>query len=140
VAVGEGTVPVVGLRELQRDFKRMSRELSRRIDRTLKEAADVVRDEAQQRAAGKSPPFNPATVSGYRSRVRGFGRSYVEQSRGKTTGKRADWGVIQMKKVLLPALYAKGDEIEGKIDEMLDRLGNDYGFPEYSPLNYMRGI
>lgn len=126
---------MLGLKQLHRDFKRMQPALSRGVDRELRKAANIVLDETRKIARDRDPSFSRTNVSGYRARVRGFGRAWVEQSRGKTTAKRGDFGDIQMKRALLPALREKSDEVVELIDRMLDRLGNDYGFPEYAPFS-----
>lgn len=113
-----------GLKELQRDFKRMSGDLSKYVDRELKEAAEIVSDEARSRLN----PYQPRSAAGIRPRVKGFGRAFVEQRRRKTTGKRGDWGAFQMRRILLPALGSKQDEVVKRLDKMLGRLGGDYGF------------
>jgi hypothetical protein len=122
------TVRVKGLRELQRDFKRMGGALNPEVDKALKRAADIVREQTREIASGKA--FNPRTVSGYRSRVRGFGHAYVEQSRSRTTGMRGDWGSIQMQRAMLPALGMRREDVVHEIDLMLAQLGGQFGFGE----------
>jgi hypothetical protein len=119
-----GTVRVRGLKELHRDFKKMSKELGKEVDRELKAAAAPVREDAASRFQG----YSPRSASGYRVRSRGFGQVAVQQSRRKTTGQRPDFGSLQMRRALLPALYAKEDEVHRAIDRMLGRWGGEYGF------------
>lgn len=118
------TVRVRGLRELQRDFKKMSGDLNKEVDRELKEAAGIVSEEARSRFVA----YNSGSAAGFRPRVKGFGRAFVEQSRRRKTGKRPDYGALQMRKALLPALGAKQNEVIERLDKMLGRLGGDYGF------------
>ncbi len=122
--MAQATIRVQGLRELHRDFRKMSKDLSRDVDRELKEAAQIVADDARRRLA----PFSARSAAGIRPRVRGFGRVSVEQSRRRTTGKRPDWGARQMRLDFLPALRAKAPEVERALDEMLDRLAGRNGF------------
>lgn len=120
------TVRVRGLRELQRDFKKMEGGLNKEIDKGLRDAAKIVSDEA--RSISSSHGFSARSVTGVRPRVKGFGRAYVEQSRRKTTGKRGDFGVMQMQRVLLPALGRKQGDVIKELDKVLAELGGDYGF------------
>jgi hypothetical protein len=119
-----GTVRVRGLRELHRDFKKMSKELGKEVDAELKKAAEPVRDDARSRFSG----YSARSAAGYRVRSRGFGTVVVEQSRRKTTGQRPDFGSLQMRRALLPALHSKSDEVSSRIDRMLGRWGGEYGF------------
>lgn len=121
-----GTVQVRGLRELQRDFKKMSGGLSKDVDKELRGAAKIVSDEARSLSA--SHGFSQRSVTGLRPRTKGFGRAFVEQSRRKTTGKRGDFGAMQMQRVLLPALARKQDDVVKALDKMLARLGGEYDF------------
>lgn len=102
----------------------MSGGLSKEVDKELKEAAKIVSDDAKPRLAR----YSANSATGIRPRVKGFGRAYVEQSRRRTTGKRPDFGALQMRKAFLPALSAKEGEVVDHIDKMLGRLGGDYGF------------
>lgn len=118
-----GTVRVQGLRELQRDFRRMSSELAKDLRSELREAGDIVRDDARPRMAG----YSGKTAAGFRTVVRARGVA-VEQRLGRTTGKRPDFGALQMREALVPALDAKQDEVVDRLDRMLDHLAGENGF------------
>ena len=118
------TVRVRGLRELQRDFKKMGGGLNKDIDRELREAGQIVADDARSRFSG----ISASSAAGFRPRTRGFGRVVVEQRKGRTTGRRGDYGALQMRRALLPALGAKQDEVVKALDQMLGRLGGENGF------------
>jgi hypothetical protein len=122
--VATATVRVRGLRELQRDFKKMGGGLNKDIDRELRQAGQIVADEARSRFAG----ISAASAAGFRPRTRGFGRVVVEQRKGRTTGLRGDYGALQMRRALLPALGAKQDEVVKALDQMLGHLGGENGF------------
>jgi len=117
------TVRVQGLRELQRDFRKLSKDLSKEVREELKKAAEPVRKEAADLFSGISAD----SASGYRVAVRARGVS-VEQRRRRTTGLRPDYGRLQMRRALLPALDAKQDEVVKGLDHMLGRLAGDHGF------------
>lgn len=119
-----GAVRVKGLKELHRDFRKMSKELSKDLDKELKKAAEPVREEA----ASRFQAYSPSSASGFRVRTKGFGRVFVEQRKRRTTGKRPDYGSLQMRRALLPALGSKQDDVVKAVDRMLGRLGGEYGF------------
>ena len=119
-----GPIRVRGLRALQRDFKKMSKDLSKSVDNELKEAGDVVAQEARSLFMH----YDARSAVGFRPRVRGFGRVVVEQRRRRTTGKRGDYGSLQMQKALIPGLWHKADEVERVLERMLDRLAGRYRF------------
>jgi len=102
----------------------MSKELSKDLDRELREIGDVVAQEARALFSD----YDARSAMGFRSRTRGFGRVEVEQRRRKTTGQHPEFGSLQMRKALLPARARKRDEIYDRVDRMLGRLGGDYGF------------
>ena len=118
------TIRVRGLRELERGLKKMGSDLPKEIDRELKEAAQIVAEEARARFAG----ISPRSAAGFRPRIKGFGSVFVEQSRRRTTGTRGDYGALQMKRALLPALGSKQGEVIERLDRMLGRLGGEHGF------------
>lgn len=85
----------------------------------LKEAADVVREEASKLFA----PVSAKTAGGYRVRARVSGIS-VEQSLRKTTGLHPTYGSLQMRRALLPALEAKSGEVERRLEQAVDELAD----------------
>lgn len=117
------TVRVRGLREMQRDFRRMSGDLRDESREALREAAEPVRREAQALFA----PISAESAAGYRVRVRARGVS-VEQSLRRTTGLRPDFGRRQMGRALIPALERRQAEVIRGLERMLDRLAGNNGF------------
>jgi hypothetical protein len=101
----------------------MSKELTKEVRDGLRKAAEPVRDDAHARFSHVSP----RSALGYKVRVRQRGVA-VEQSRKRTTGKRPDFGVMQMREALLPALAAKSDEVVERLDDVLGRLAGENGF------------
>jgi hypothetical protein len=121
--VAQQTIRVEGLRELQRALRNADKELAKDLTRRLKEAADIVR----QDAASKFASINPVSAAGFRPRAR-TGVAAVEQSKKRTTGTRPDFGSLQMRVALLPALADNTDNVVAAIDRMLDELGQAEGF------------
>ncbi len=100
--------------------------LNKEVDKGLREGAKIVSDEARSISSGHG--FSSRSVTGIRPRTKGFGRAFVEQSRRKTTGRRGDFGVMQMQRVLLPALGRKQDEVVKQLDKILGHLAGENGF------------
>lgn len=113
-------VVVHGLKELNRSLDNMQR---KDLGNELKEAAEPVVSSAR----GKVTRYRGASVNTIRAKRAGL-RVYVEQSKAKVTGKRGDFGGLQMRNVLEPALSEHEDEIFRRVDAALTRWGNEEGF------------
>lgn len=108
---------VKGYRELLRATSRASREVKREVRGALRAVGEVVRVEA----AGRFSSVSPHSAAGYRVRVRQRGVA-VEQSLRRTTGTRPDFGALQMREALLPAVEDTEHEVEHELDKALDRM------------------
>lgn len=117
------TVRVRGLTDLRRDLRRAGSELAKDTRKALKEAADPVRREAQFRFAGT----NARSAAGYRVAVRARGVA-VEQRLRRTTGQHPEWGSLQMRTALLPALLGRQEDVLRGLENMIDRLASHNGF------------
>jgi hypothetical protein len=116
-------VRVRGLKELQRAFRMADKALVKELRRELRDAGNIVRDEARSRFSD----IDGRSAAGFRTVVRQRGVA-VEQRYGRTTGARPDFGALQMRRALEPGLEAKQGEVLDKVDGMLDRIGRDAGF------------
>lgn len=117
------TIRVKGLDELRRSFNRLDRRLTRDLGEELKRAAVPVAERARERVSryrGASPQTIQPTRSGL--------RVYVRQGARKVTGRRGDFGHLQMIEVLEPALEERSDEVVELVDDVLGRWGGDAGF------------
>ena len=65
--------------------------------------------------------YDADSASGFRTRVRQRGVS-VEQSKKKHGGKRPDYGALQMRRALLPALDTKQEEVVEAFSKANDRI------------------
>jgi hypothetical protein len=92
-------VRVRGHREFQAALKVADREGKRLIRARLRKAGDVIKVDARSRFA----PVSAKSAAGFRTAVRARGIS-VEQSKRKTTGKHPEFGGLQMRRALIPAL------------------------------------
>ncbi len=113
-------VTVQGLAKLRRDLAKFDVEASAGLKADLRAAGNLVRAEAQDRLEGVSPK----SAAGLRVYLRGAGRVSVEQSLRKTTGKRPDFGTLQMRTALLPALADKQDEVFVAVERTLSALAD----------------
>lgn len=116
------TVRVSGLNETIRAFNRIDRSLANEVRSELKKVAEPVAADAR----GRIGRYSGANTAGIKP-VTSTRSVFVRQSQGKTTGKRPDFGALQMRH-LLGALYENQDEIFRGVENMLDRLTSREGF------------
>jgi len=116
VATAE-TLRVKGYREFMRATVRADRESKAYIRQAFKDAGESVRADAARRMT----EYDSRSAAGYRVAVRQRGVA-VNQSLRKTTGDRPDYGALQMRKALLPALQANGDELNRDLELALARV------------------
>jgi hypothetical protein len=122
--VATATVRVEGLDQLVRDFRKLEGGLAKEVRDELGEAGKIVAVDARARFEG----IQPRSAASMRMRLRGAATVVVEQRRGKTTGKRGDFGSLQMRRAFVPALESKSPEVVRHLEQMLDRLGRRAGF------------
>jgi hypothetical protein len=117
-----GTVRVRGLRELQRDFAKMSKTLAKEVRDELKDTAEPVAESARE----KISRYRGARTSTIRPRVT-MRSAFVTQGARKVSGLRGDFGALQMG-LLIDALDENQDKVVHGLERMLDRLGSSNGF------------
>ena len=117
--MAKSTIRVRGLREFSRAASKAEKRTKDVVRGALREAAEPVQEEAKR----NFERYDAGSASGFKVRVwgRGYG-VFVEQSKRKTTGRRADYGALQMSKGLLPALDSKSREVERKLEQAVDKL------------------
>jgi hypothetical protein len=115
------TLRVKGYREFLRASNRAEKESKKFVRESFREAGDVVREEA----SSLFDDIDARSAAGYRTRVRTRGVS-VEQSLRRTTGTRPDFGALQMRKALLPAMESKQDEVEHKVEQAIDKVADHF--------------
>lgn len=119
-----GTVRVKGVNELVRACGGYRGALAKEVRAGVLEAAKLVSDDARSRFAR----IDSRSAMGLRPQAKASGRALVRQRYGRVTGNRGDFGALQMRRALLPALAAKRPQVIDALDRMLDRLGGDAGF------------
>jgi hypothetical protein len=87
----------------------------------LRQVGDIVRRDAVRFFS----PVNAHSAGGYRTRVRQRGVA-VEQSIRKTTGLHPEWGSLQMRRALLPALMSNEDTLTRGLEQALDRVADHF--------------
>lgn len=117
-------VRVVGLRELQRDFKRMSKDLSKELRDELKTVAEPIRADAEQRASAKGFGEKWSRIKTGVT-VRGVYIAPFSRRAGGTP--RPNFGVMLLD-VMDAAAEDGHSEIEHGMEGMLDRLTRANGF------------
>jgi hypothetical protein len=115
------TLRVEGLTPFLRATARAEKETKKQVRGALKEAGDVVKIEASSRFQR----FDHKTAEGFRTRVRQTGVS-VEQSLRRTTGTRPDYGALQMREALLPAMEEKSREVEDTFNDAMDKVADTF--------------
>lgn len=117
-------VRVEGLRELERALRASDADSAKELRKGVRDAAKIVSVDARSRAGR----FGAFTAMGIRPRTRPGLVATVEQARRRTTGKRPDFGGLQMRHALVPALEAKEDEVIRHIENLIDTVGREHGF------------
>jgi hypothetical protein len=113
------TVRVRGYRDTMRALNKAEKSTKRIVHEKLREAGDVVRVEAMQRFER----YDTKSASGFRIRSR-VGGVFVEQSLRKTTGQHPEYGALQMRVALEPALDAKSADVERRLEQALDDIAD----------------
>ena len=122
MAAQGSTLRVKGYREFLAATARADRESKLYVRDTFRQVGESVRADATARFS----PVSHRSASGYKVSVRQRGIA-VEQSLRKTTGTRADYGSLQMRRALFPALVANEDNLMRDLDSALDRVADHFG-------------
>ena len=121
------TLQVHGYTQLMQALAQSDKASRKAVRDELRSAADHVRVEATARFAST----DARSAAGYRTRVRQRGVA-VDQSLRKTTGKRPQFGALQMRRALVPALDANEQrtvtEMEAALERVCDRFNHGGAF------------
>lgn len=112
-------VKVRGLNEFLRATAKADKETKKRIRRRFKEVGDIVRRDA----AGSFARYDAKSAGGFRPVVRTRG-VVVEQRYGRTTGQHPEFGALQMRRALIPAVESNQDRIVAEFEKALDELAD----------------
>lgn len=108
-----------GLREFIRAADRAGKETKKVVRDRLRKVGEVVREDAQARFDAVAP----RAKFGVSVRQRGVA---VEERRRKTTGRRGDFGALQMRRGLVPAGEAKHQEAEAEMEAAAQELADRF--------------
>lgn len=111
---------MTGLRELLHAADQADKATKKLVRSELREAARPVLEDATTRMEEISPRFK------FGISVRKAGTVSVEERLRKTTGRRPDYGGVQMRDALLPALEAKEGQVNDILSEAVDRLARRF--------------
>jgi hypothetical protein len=111
------TVAVRGYKELVKASYQADRTTRSEMRTVLRQVGDLVRTDA----AGRFAHYDAKSAAGYRTRVRQRGIA-VEQSLRKTTGRHPEFGRLQMREALIPALDENEDDTVRRMEEALDKV------------------
>lgn len=117
-----GTVTTKGLREFIRAADAAGKETKKLVRDRLREVAKPVLASAR----GKLLPIDARSASRLGISVRRTGIVSVEQRAKRTTGKHPQFGVLQMEKVLIPALDENQAEIERGFEKAMDDIADHF--------------
>jgi hypothetical protein len=110
---------VDGIANMMQTLSRYDKEALAGLREELRAAGQLV----QVEAADRFEKYSPKSALGFRTYVRSTGTTVdVEQSIGKTTGLRGDFGVLQMRTALIPSLSDKEAELYASVEAMLEKL------------------
>lgn len=115
------TLRVKGYREFLRATARAEKSVGKETRAAFKEVGEIVRLEA----ARLFDRFDAKSAAGYRTRVRQKGVA-VEQSLRRVTGNRPDYGALQMREALLPAVEDKERETVKALEDAMDKVADDF--------------
>jgi len=115
--IDNATIVVRGYKEFLRAAKNAGTATNREVRAAFRESGEIVRADAAQRLA----KYSTVSAAGLKVRVRQRGVA-VEQSLRKTTGAHPQYGSLQMRKSLLPALREKEPQVEAKFEEALEKV------------------
>ena len=115
------TVHVAGIREVNAAFRKIDRKLASEFGNDLKKAAAPVLEDAKTTA-------DRWGVGGTIRSRRAGPAVYVQQSARKTTGLRPDFGALQMREALIPALEDNRNAVFTEVERVLNKYANSAGF------------
>lgn len=126
-----GAIRVHGLKELTRDFQKISKTLSKEITKELKDAAEPVRTGAEQKALSSIRNMS-ATPRWAVMRIgvsRAQGAVYmVPQARRAGGSGRANLKGLLLDRAMDPALEENADKVKDNINDVLGHIFDDNGF------------
>lgn len=113
---------VKGLRELLRATDKAGGDIKKYTREALREAAEPIRNEAAIRFA----PIDAKSASRFGVSIRRAGTITIEQRLRRTTGRHPEFGRLQMRKALIPALRNNQQEVLDNVGMAVDRMTKEW--------------
>ena len=117
------TLQIVGYREFMRGLAGCDRATKRSVRAVLRRAGDAVKADA----SGRFAPVDARSAAGYRTVVRQRGIA-VEQSIRRTTGQHPEYGALQMRRALIPALDDNEERTYQAIERAMDDIALTFNY------------
>ena len=112
-------IRVKGYKQCARAARKAGKATNKEVRAAFKEVGEPVRADA----TSKFNLIDARSAAGYRVAVRQRGIA-VEQRLKKTTGKRGDYGSMQMRRALIPALHQNEGKIDKAMDHAIDKVAD----------------
>jgi hypothetical protein len=126
--ITKNTIQVQGLTDLNRAFSRIDKTLKKSLTNTLKEAAEPVRQRADQLGPQRIHNLHPGdrwSINRVGVTQRAVYVAPTKSSRGRDQGKkRPNFRTLMLDRVYEPALEQKKDEVLERFDGLLDDITN----------------
>lgn len=125
----EATIRVEGLRELDRAFREADKDIARDFRRTLRQAAEPVRVDAEALSVAGIRRITPEWA---RMRVGSTSAGVYlapksRSVRGRSPKRRPNLADLLMGRAMEPALERNSAEVERRVDRMLAGVERDWG-------------
>lgn len=120
------TIVVRGYRELLAACAEAPKELRREVRSILREAGESVRRDATSRFEA----YSSVSAHGYRTVARTHGIT-VDQRLRKVTGRHPEWGALQMRRALLPALHENTERFERDMEHAVELIKDVFEYQAY---------
>lgn len=111
------TLKVDGYRQLMQALARSDKKSRKAVRDELRRAGEHVRVDA----GGRFASTDARSATGYKTRVRQRGVA-VEQSLRRTTGEHPEFGALQMRRALVPALEDNEERTVRELEQALERV------------------
>ncbi len=123
-----GAVRVKGLKELTRDFKKISKDLDKKLTGELLDAVKPVKDTAEQKALTSISNMTSdwATMKTTVGRAKGQVLMFPA-SRGKRYS-RPNLANLLLERAMDPAVTENEDHVVQALDDLIGNLADRYGF------------
>ena len=119
--MAQQAVRLKGYREFMRATSLAEKSAGKEVRAAFTEAAEPVRVSATTRMS----PIDERSAAGYRVVVRRRGVA-VEQRLRRTTGQHPEYGRLQMRRALIPALAENINQIEQRMEKAIDRIADRF--------------